>query len=434
MNNLVKNIKGKKILIISNNSLSTTSSVGKTLASFFDSYQPENIRQIYFKEESPTSEVASSYFQITDRDMVHKFFKRRHNVGEIKEVSNKTKSKSNISGNSFKKSILLNNFTRILREIIWMDKNWNNDFFNIWLDEFKPEIIFFYAGDTGYAYNIFKYIKSKYKSKSIIYIADDYILKRFELSPFWWVRRNMIVRKMREVISEADMFLTISKEMSMLYYKIFNKKSNIFLNMSESMLIEDALNPIREKNIFNLIYAGGFHFNRDKTLISLIKSIKNINQNSSHKMYLKIFSNNVPSDKLLKKFNVSGVSKFYGGLDLNELKRELNKADFTVHVESFNRKSIRSTKLSISTKIPEYLSLGKPIVSIGPEEVSSILYLKDYSLSITNLSELEQKLKSFINDKEKQEELGNKALMLYEENHNPQIKKKELIDIINSIK
>ena len=66
-----------------------------------------------------------------------------------------------------------------------------------------------------------------------------------------------------------------------------------------------------------------------------------------------------------------------------------------VHVESFDNKSRQLTKLSISTKIPEYLATGKPIIAIGPREVASLEYLKDCSLWITNKNDIYNKIKLF---------------------------------------
>jgi hypothetical protein len=60
----------------------------------------------------------------------------------------------------------------------------------------------------------------------------------------------------------------------------------------------------------------------------------------------------------------------------------LAKADVLVHVESFDYSSRRSTVLSMSTKIPEYLSSGGCIMAIGPKDIASIRYLKETKSAI----------------------------------------------------
>ena len=60
------------------------------------------------------------------------------------------------------------------------------------------------------------------------------------------------------------------------------------------------------------------------------------------------------------------------GADLDRVKLE---SDALVHVESFKNKNRHITRLSISTKIPEYLASNKRILAIGPKGIASIDYL-----------------------------------------------------------
>ena len=68
-----------------------------------------------------------------------------------------------------------------------------------------------------------------------------------------------------------------------------------------------------------------------------------------------------------------------------------------VHVESKKRKYRNITKLSVSTKISEYLAFRKCILAYGPIDVASIKYLKDNKSGIvcTTKEEVYLKLKDF---------------------------------------
>ena len=57
-------------------------------------------------------------------------------------------------------------------------------------------------------------------------------------------------------------------------------------------------------------------------------------------------------------------------------------SDFLVHAESFDSENKKVTMLSISTKIPEYLSSNRCIVAIGPSEIASINLIKENDLGI----------------------------------------------------
>lgn len=404
-----------RILVVSNNSFSKTTNNGKTLASFFKKFPSENIAQLYFNPEIPTESHYINYFRITDKDIINGILKRRE-IGKKITIFKDSKIKSEKKKN---KRIPLKKLelARIFREVLWSTNIWKTENLNIWLDEFQPEVLFFCAGDSGFAYDIAKHIKERYGTKLIVYITDDYILPRRRINLFWWLRRNLILKKMDKSIDQSDLFITISKEMSKVYKQIFGKDSIVAANMSESMKMPLNMTINQESSRIEFIYAGGIHYNRYKTLEMLGKTIEKYNLKkdvSAKEAILKIYTGNIPNEKILSKINIEGSSQYCGSLNKEELKVALNKADILVHVESFDRKCIESTRLSVSTKIPEYLSIEKPILAIGPEEVASMKYLYDAALCITDPDDLYEDIKALLEDNDIKVRLENKAKIKYQ--------------------
>jgi len=77
----IKKMTDAKVLVISNNAFSQTKNNGKTLASLFEYFQPENIAQLYFNPELPDVDRFNKYYQITDLDMLRSLFSRRCRAG-----------------------------------------------------------------------------------------------------------------------------------------------------------------------------------------------------------------------------------------------------------------------------------------------------------------------------------------------------------------
>ena len=48
-----------------------------------------------------------------------------------------------------------------------------------------------------------------------------------------------------------------------------------------------------------------------------------------------------------------------------------------MHCESFDATEVKYFKYSMSTKIPEYLSVGRPILCYGPNDVCTVSYLRE---------------------------------------------------------
>lgn len=407
-----------RVLIISNNSLSETNNNGKTLGSFFKNFKVENIAQLYFSSEVPSSPVCNNYFRISDLDIIQSVVSSIDTCGKIminNESGNNllTETMSSNIRNIFKNS----QFVRLVREVFWIWGKWENSTLNEWLENFSPEVIFLCAGDSLFAYRITEYIHKKFNCKLTIYITDDYILPRKTLNPFWWIRRNLILSNLKDMLQRTDLFVTISEKMRSVYFKYLGKDSIIALNMTDSFK-DNSISKIND-GIIRFIYTGGLHFRRYETLALLAKAIEKINQRNDtvHKLKLCIYSNTLPSKKILRKLNIPGASEYCGSLNPYDLKKELNLSDIPVHVESFSRRSIESTRLSISTKIPEYLSLSKPVLAIGPIQVASMEYLSKVAYCITDISEIEAKLHEFVNNERLQKELALLAYESYLENN-----------------
>lgn len=404
-----------KILVISNNSFSKTSNNGKTLASFFKEFPSENIAQLYFSSEIPNEDSYKNYYRISDSQVLKSLITFASAGSEVRaDINKESFLYGEAPGKSTPDYIKKSDFNRLLRELMWKSKKWmSNELIN-WLNDFSPDIVFFCAGDTGFAYDIVSYVLDKTDAKLITYVTDDYVLPRRTASILWRWRRNIIFKKMNRTIFRSDLFITISEQMRKTYKDLFKKNSIVALNMTESMKIENFTSKEQDSNIIKLIYAGGLHFKRYETLSLLAEAIDRYNQKSLvKKAYLSIYSTGKPSEKVLEKLNIKGSSKFLGGLSSEELKVKLNEADIPVHVESFDPRCIESTRLSISTKIPEYLSLGKPILAIGPEEVASMKFLTNVAYCICDKNIIANEITKLFNEKKVQEELKKKVYNTY---------------------
>lgn len=359
----------KNILIVSNNALSETHNNGKTLSSLVREYPLENLSQLYFSDETPSFNVCKRFFKISDIDILKRLNGRAIEKPSSLQANVVTQNKQ------FYSKIRNIQTARLLREVAWRYLSFNKAKLFKWLDQQQPDVIIFCAGDSLFAYDIVNTIANKYKCKLIVYITDDYILPRLNLSPCWWIRRNSIFDNMQYVINRCDLLLTVSNTMQAKYKEVFSKDSLVFFNRPESLKTHESF---KKSEKIELIYAGGFHFKRWKVLNKIALAIQDYNKRHEKQAFLKIYSNSVPNKKILKKLNICHSSKFFGSLNSDQLKTELNRADILVHVEAFDFNSRMSTMLSLSTKIPEYLSINNTILAVGPEEVASIKHLEQY--------------------------------------------------------
>lgn len=396
-----------RILIISNNVLSYTKNNGKTIYSFFNTLPKENISQLYFSSEIPEIE-GYNYFRISDRDIIKGFLNKNRGdtIFPIQQINEKKSKKILIPRNSF---------TCYIRDILRHNR-WKSKKFISWLNAVSPNIVFFMAGDTFFSYEACEFVISNYNCRLFTYTTDDYILPRENDSFLSKYRRKQNFKLLNNCIHRSEKLFVVSPMMKKYYDNIFNVDSYVIVNMTESLLQKELL--VNNNDTFKFVYAGSLYFGRDEVLIKLIENIKKINKIKNKKIFLSIYSNTTPSKTILKKLNNENVSKYMGTVNSEELKHIFNSSDAPIFIESFDKKNIEKTRLSLSTKIPEYLSLKKPIIAIGPVDVGSIDYIKDLSFCATNLDKIYDIIIKFMDSEEDRIEMSNKSYQKFLNNHN----------------
>ena len=84
----------------------------------------------------------------------------------------------------------------------------------------------------------------------------------------------------------------------------------------------------------------------------------------------------------MKKIYVCDGIVWKGKISPAQVIKEQNEANILVHTEAFDLKSKKSTRLSVSTKIFEYLNAGKIVLGYGPMDVASMEFLDEVGVSV----------------------------------------------------
>ena len=101
----------------------------------------------------------------------------------------------------------------------------------------------------------------------------------------------------------------------------------------------------------------------------------------------------------------------------NKVPDILKKSDVLIFVEAFDRKSKLSTRLSLSTKIPEYLNSGTPILAVGPQDISAMEYLAGNNLAFVSDENIDQALNRVL-DSDERIRIAKNAREFVKNNHN----------------
>lgn len=403
----------KSLLIISNNVLSTTNNNGKTIYSFVEGMKDVTVSQLFLSGEVPKIS-GYNYFRISDKDVIRGILRpaKRGNCicakipGEARDDF------------SIKKKVGKNIYTLLFRDILWF-KRWKSKNLLDWLDNVKPDAIFFVAGDSLFAYDICTFVQNKYGSRLTVYITDDYVMPRSEEKKLQRFRRNRISSKLDDILKVATCFYTISTIMRTAYKEKFGIDSYLAVNMTDDLKCDSYLKE--EKEII-FTYAGSFYYKRSEVLGRLAKAIKKYNEHKNA-LFAKLlmYSNTPPTEDIYKEICIDGASEYRGSLNNSQLRERLNTSDILVFVESFESEQIEKVKYSLSTKVPEYMSLGKPILAIGPTGIGSMDYLRDVAICVNDINELDKYIAGILDKSMNLAEYAVHSREKYLKNHNTEI-------------
>ena len=177
-----------------------------------------------------------------------------------------------------------------------------------------------------------------------------------------------------EAITLASKTIVISDLMKEEYESRFGGDMDVMMNAVNTK----NFNYDCERTPNDYVYAGNLLLNRWKVLRNLGKALLQINQKAT----LNIYTPDVPPKHILKSLSKVSSIRYGGRLTKDELECRLKKCEYVVHVEAFDKKNRKITRLSMSTKISEYVACGAKILAIGPSDVASMKCISDNNLGI----------------------------------------------------
>ncbi len=360
-----------KVLVITYLPWRNDMNVGNTITNLFKGMENKiEFCNIFIKDGIPDNGLCSKYFCISEKKLAKSII-NRHAVGNIyinesKQEYNNTKLYNKARQLRWDLFLLIQDFIGLLG--CWKSKN---------LDDFikknNPDLIFAPIGRVPLTNKLVCHICEKYNIPFFGYMWDDhYSLKKFSLSPFFWIRTFIERKYIKHSINNAKIVYSISKEMMSEYSTIFKKEFKLLYkgyDFRNNIIHKDDINnPVR------IIYMGNIGNNRWKGLYKIAKAIEKINADRI-KVILQIYTMSPKSKKIEKMLNIKHMVEIVPPVKSSEIENVMKSADILLHIEPNKLKDRLFYRLSFSTKLVDYFYASRCILAFGPDN-SSLKYLK----------------------------------------------------------
>lgn len=375
-----------KVLIISSTVWDVSNSFGNTFSNLFSGIDNLDIYNICCRNGENNNSIVKKAVQITDKSVLRSIYKRNYDpcwIMDNKSVDNKNNGEVYAGAKKSRRTIYF-----ILRDLIWKLGGWKKSkVLNTFLDEIKPDILYLPIYHSQHISKVQQYVIDKLNVPVVGHISDNVYDIPPSLGFIGRLRSKSIRKKVKKLISHCSYLEVFAETMAHEYAKMFSLPcyvigKGIDVNEIPKNTTVEITGP---KKAF--VYTGNINKERFCSLLKIGKALQQFS--GEGESVLKMYSASLLTKKMIKAIDDCPNMQFCGKISKEEVARVQQEADYLVHVEGFGKQAIFEAGMSFSTKIIDYMSVGKPIFAVGSEQINSIRVLSSRKAAIVANSEEE---------------------------------------------
>ena len=284
-----------------------------------------------------------------------------------------------------------------------------------WLEqEYKPDLIYSWLGGVQ-STRLVKQLSLRLQTSVVPHFMDDWLFLAQSAPVLKRVRSMIIKREFLTMLPVISRGIGISPDMAKVYQKRLGIPMDYVANGVEGTLLAKLRSRSYKprSKVLNLCIIGRLDYGRDEVLEEVLKNLSHHGLSSCVRIH--VYSN---SD-LTRIDRYDNVYSHRPPQDstLLELKKTI---DCMLYVDSFSLEQISYFRYSFSAKIPLYLAMGVPILTVGPQEVYSVKYLDSCEVgpTIPSIDQTGRAVRGLLDATQQQlEGWGNRATDIANRHH-----------------
>ena len=292
--------------------------------------------------------------------------------------------------------------------------------FKKWFENYNPDLIYTCLDKYEY-FDFLKKISIEYNKPLIVHLMDDLIklMPPHGLLYFYW--RWRMNKDFNYLLANAKSRLTICDYMSVIYKRRCGLDSVSFLNPIEKEIwLSTSKNDWSKSNPFRILYAGRLGFDNIALLHKLAKIVDEFNS-SDCKIQLDLRISSLSNINEINKFKKYKHTKLLGYIHHDRIHEVLPQYDLLYLPLGFDKKTKDIYSVSMSTKIPEYMISGTPVLVNAPRETAYFDYANShdwgYVLPSDKAEDIKYAVMELFNNGNLRETLGKNAKIISLKNH-----------------
>ncbi|NOQ22419.1 MAG: glycosyltransferase [Candidatus Aegiribacteria sp.] len=382
---------------------------GLTLTSLFQGWPRDKIVDVH-SSTNRNDQVTETHLYLPSRGITS-VWKRRSSKKSNNGTDINTKDKNASFTPSDIKQLLR---MQLLGRVFWHRAGTSQIIHRI--KEFNPEILYVQPS-MGLSSAILKLHNILGKIPMVVHIMDDW--------PGMWsdspsFKDRLLFKhehySFKHILKRAHARMAICPAMAD-EYKIrygynFSSYQRLVQRPERTLLSETRKSSVK------LLYVGRIGIAVSKTLVHIAEAVRNMKLKGVN-IDLSIIS---AQTETAVSIGLGDYVDRNGPYPSSEISAIIDSADILLIPLDFSPESLRFAKLSMPSKVPEYLCSGVPCIVIAPKETALARYAieEGWAIVVTDdkISEIEKAILTLISSSKKQAKLINAASMTYESDYN----------------
>lgn len=426
---MISNQNFPRVLIVSAAPLNVSSATGITLLNLFSGWPKERLAQIYDDASEPDSLMCGSYRRFSSVDMpvvrmakgaLQRFRSDKSKMVEVTKTPAAVMPSGSVSYGLLSACGDIAPFS-LPRSI------------SDWVADFKPDVFYSVLGSVRMMNLVLK-LNEQFSRPIVAHFMDDWPSTAYSSSPKLVLPRLVLNTKLKAVLERSPYRMTICEDMAAEFSERYGGQFKSFMNCVEIPAEIPSFNTSTSNEV-RFGFVGGLHLNRWRSLLKIVTAMQEL-KDQGVAVALDIFA----PDKDLKNYGALFASFSVIGemstLRASEVNEKLRQFDVLVHVESFLNQDSLYTRLSVSTKIPQYMASARPILAFGPANVSSLRYVERTGAGLAvgvedDSAALKAAVHHLASSPSLRKHLGLRGFQTAQSHHNARLERKRFHDILS---
>lgn len=425
-----------RVLVVAAAPLGFSTGTGTTLSNLFGDWPPDRLAQLYLTGQEYVNQSYCSYFY-SPRNTPVDYYTRRLLKWRGRSLVQGAPAIGAVPPGETGRSMTAA-LHRQLRAIADLSPLRMSPSLLEWLRNYRPDVVYSPLGSVRIM-RLAARIARQCRRPIVPHFMDDWPRTLYSSGELFGHALDAVDSSLRDVISLSRCGVCISWPMAEEYRERYRLPLTVFVNCVDDSAFGDP-KEITSKTLFKartlrLVYVGGLHLGRWRSLMDIAHALEGLGVGGP-KPQLFIYAPKDDIARYREAFLGPTTVRVAGPIAGREVSKVLSDADLLVHVESFDENIRRYTRLSVSTKIPQYMAAGRPIFAYGPPDLASMRHISTAKAGIVagenDSRSLAALLESVCANIAQHRELGYNGYLYAAEHHRKRVVAAEFVEFLRT--